>query len=309
MTDLIIRALLRLYPRAWRDRYGDELAGLIFQASEQPRPSLRLTADVAAEGIRERLRAVGVLGTDLTHRDRTQSGVMVVMWSWMLFCLGGIGFEKAAEHWRPAVSGTNAQLPEIAFAAFFSAAVIGSGLVVAGVAVGGRTLVAYLQAGGWPQIRRPIYRAGIVTALTMIALVAVAIWAHHLTSAQRNGQDDSYSAAVVGWAVLFAACLFSWAGAAAATIRHLSFSVRLMRLESWIAAVVAAAMAAMTIATAVWWATIADTTPWFFAGTPPHTPGAVAPSNLIIPAALMAIATVLGAVGAVRSLRNSRLCA
>ena len=33
MTDIAIRGLLRLYPRAWRARYGEELAGLILQAS------------------------------------------------------------------------------------------------------------------------------------------------------------------------------------------------------------------------------------------------------------------------------------
>jgi len=306
MTDRTIRALLSLYPRAWRARYGDELTDLIIQASEHRKPSLRLKANVALEGIRERLRALGMLGNDLTPRDRTQSGVMVVMWSWMLFALGGIGVEKAAEHWRAAVPAANDRVPEVAFAALIAAAAIGSGLIIAGVALGGRTLIAFFKAGGWRQIRRPISRAGAITGLTVIGLLGLSIWAHHLTAAQRNGHNDVYTAAVLGWAALFAACLFSWAAAAVATVRHLNPTPRLLTLETRLAVAVTAAMAAMTIATAVWWATIANSAPWFFAGTAAGTPGMVAPLNLVIPVALMLTATLSGSMGARRSLRNFR---
>ncbi len=47
-------ALLRLYPRAWRARYGDELLGLIDDAGL----SWRIVADVAAGAVVERVRAL-----------------------------------------------------------------------------------------------------------------------------------------------------------------------------------------------------------------------------------------------------------
>ena len=309
MTDVTVRGLLLLYPRAWRARYGDELTGLILQASGHRNPSLRLKTNVAVAGIRERLRAIGLAGNDLTPRDRTQSGVLLVLWSWMLFVLGGIGVEKAAEHWKAAVPAASARLPEVAFAALIAAAAIGSVLVVAGVALGGRALAAFLRAGGWQQVRRPIYRASALTGLSVIGLLALSIWANHLTFAQRNGHDDAYGAAVLCWALLFAGCLFSWAAAAVSTVRHLNIKPRLLTLETRTAVAVTAAMAAMTIASSVWWATVAHSAPWFLAGTAPGTPGTVAPLNLVIPVALMLIATLLASVGARRSLRNARLIA
>ncbi len=307
MTDITVRWLLRLYPRAWRARYGDELTGLVLQASGQRRPSLGLMADVALGGLRERLRAIGVLGNDLTPRDRAQSGILVVLWSWALFVLGGLGVDKAAEHWTAAVPPASARLGEVAFAVLIAAAAIGSVLVVAGIALSGRTFAAFLRAGGWQRARRPIYRASIVTGLAAIGLLALSTWAHHLTVAQRNGDSDAYGAAVLCWVVLFAGCLSSWAAAAASTVRHLDLTARLLALESRTATAVTATMVAMTMASSVWWATIAHSAPWFLAGTAPRTGGTVAPVNVVIPVALMLTATLMATVGARRALRNSRL--
>ena len=264
MSDITTRALLRLYPRPWRARYGEELTGLILQASGGS-PSLLLKMDVALGGVRERLRVIGLLGNDLTPGDRARSGVLVVMWSWMLFVLGGIGVEKAAEHWQAAVPPASARLGEVAFAVLIAAA---------------------------------------VTGLSVTGLLALSVWAQHLSVAQRN---DAYGAAVLCWVVLFAGCLFCWAAAAASTVRHLDLTARLLALESRTATAVTATMVAMTMASSVWWATIAHSAPWFLAGTAPRTGGTVAPVNVVIPVALMLTATLMATVGARRALRNSRL--
>ena len=309
MTDITIRGLLRLYPRAWRARYGDELTDLILQASGSRGPCLRLTADVALAGIRERLRAIGSLGNDLTPGDRTQSGVLLVMWSWMLFVLGGIGVQKAAEHWKAAVPTAKAGVPEVAFGVLLVVAAIGSVLVLAGITCGARALAPFLRAGGWKHIRRPIYRASAITGLTVTGLLALSIWAHNLSLAQRNGHNSAYSAAVLIWALLFAGCLFTWAAAAVSVVRYLNLKPRLLTIETRIAAAVTAMMATMTIASAIWWAAVAHTAPWFFAGTAPGTQGTVAPLNLLIPVAFMLTATLLASLGTRRSLHNARLMA
>jgi hypothetical protein len=286
MTDITIRGLLRFYPRAWRARYGDELASLILQASGNRGPSLRLNINVALAGIRERLRAIGLLGNDLTPHDRTQSGVLLVMWAWMLFILGGIGVEKASEHWKAAVPATNTGLPEVAFAVVVIAAAVGSVLVFAGVTLVGRALMPFLRAGGWRQIRRPIFRAGAMTGLAAIGLASLSIWAHHLTFAQRN--------------------LLTWAAAAVSTARRLNLKPRLLALETSVAAAVTATMAVITIASAIWWGAVAHSAPWFFAGTAPGTAGTVDPLNLVIPVAFMLSATLLASIGVRRSLCNVR---
>jgi hypothetical protein len=224
----------------------------------------------------------------------------------MLFVLGGIGVEKAAEHWQAAVPPSSARLGEVAFAVLIAAAVTGSALVVAGVALGARTFMAFLRAGGWQKVRRPIYRASAVTGVTVIGLLALSIWAQHLSVAQRNGGNDAYGAAVLCWAVLFAGCLFCWAAAAVSTVRHLNPTPRLLVLETRLAVAVTATMAAMTIASSIWWATVAGSAPWFLAGAAPRTPGTVAPVNLVTPVAFMLSATLLASMGARRALRNAR---
>jgi hypothetical protein len=55
-SDRFARRLLRLYPRSWRDRYGDELLALI----EDSGLTWRKTANIVAVAIWERVRsAVG----------------------------------------------------------------------------------------------------------------------------------------------------------------------------------------------------------------------------------------------------------
>jgi hypothetical protein len=46
--------LLRWYPRAWRERYGEELLALIQDTLDEGRPTWRLRFSVAWGGLRER---------------------------------------------------------------------------------------------------------------------------------------------------------------------------------------------------------------------------------------------------------------
>ena len=49
-------SLLRWYPRAWRERYGSELAALIQDNLDEGRPAWRLRLSVIGGGLRERFR-------------------------------------------------------------------------------------------------------------------------------------------------------------------------------------------------------------------------------------------------------------
>jgi hypothetical protein len=51
--------LLRWYPRAWRDRYGEELLALIQDTLEEGHPAWQLRLGVAWGGLRERGLVVG----------------------------------------------------------------------------------------------------------------------------------------------------------------------------------------------------------------------------------------------------------
>ena len=56
-SDRLMRALLRLYPRAWRARYGDEFLALVAESGL----SWRGAADIVAAAVAERVRAVAAV--------------------------------------------------------------------------------------------------------------------------------------------------------------------------------------------------------------------------------------------------------
>ena len=288
--------LLRVYPTAWRARYGDELANLIEELDGDAPISWRVRLDVVRAGLVERVRVLG-LGA-LPPRERAREGALLVLYSWMLFVLGGFGVLKASEHWKAVTPAAKQGVPAAAFDVLFVAAGIGSALVLVGVAAFLPCLTVFIREGCWKEVRRPIIRAAVVSLVTAAVTFGLARWAHSLTPGARNGGDTAYSAAFIGWIILLAACLFGWAGAAAATARRLSLPASLLRLEVWLGAAVSAAMVVMTIATAVWWGSLARAAPWFFEGRPIGSSASALVSNIVIPVFVMLLATTLGLIGA-----------
>jgi predicted acetyltransferase len=72
-----IARLLRWYPTNWRERYGDEFAAVLASSLSDGKGSLRLSMNVAREGMVARLEEAGFVGwlaTDPGSRDSHQSG-------------------------------------------------------------------------------------------------------------------------------------------------------------------------------------------------------------------------------------------
>jgi hypothetical protein len=293
--------LLRAYPAAWRARYGDELATLVEELADNARMSWRDRLDVVRSGVRERARVLIVGG--LPPREQAREGSLLVLFAWTLFVLGGFGVQKASEHWQAVTPAGKQGLPAAAFGVLFWTAGIGSALVLLGVALSLPGFVALLRRGGWTKIHRPILRASLLSLFGVAATVGLARWAHSLTPAARNGHDALYSGVFVAWVLLLAACLVAWTAAARATARQLSWSERILRLEVWLGLAVSAAMAVMTVATAIWWGALASAAPWFFDGRPVGSSASALTLNLAVPSAFMLCATALGLIGAMRALK------
>ena len=296
-----MRLLLRVYPSAWRARYGPELVTLIEELEGGARISWRVRVDVLRAGVVERARALALRG--LAPRERVREGSVLVLYAWVVFVIGGFGAQKASEHWQAVTPSAKRSLPAAAVDVFLVAASVGSALVLLGVAVSLPRLAALIREGGWAQIRRPILRAAWLSALTLAATFGLAAWAHSLGPVARNGGDVAYGAAFVAWVILLATCLLAWAAAAAMTARQLAWSTRTLRFEARLATTVSAAMVVMTIATAVWWGSLASAAPWFFDGRPAGTSASAVVSNMVVPTGLMLCATVLGLIGATRAMR------
>jgi hypothetical protein len=156
--------LLRIYPTAWRARYGDQLANLIEELDGDARISWRVRLDVVRAGLVERARVLGPGARP--PRERAREGALLVLYSWMLFVLGGFGVLKASEHWKAVTPAAKRGLPGAAFDVLFLAAGIGSALVLVGIAASLPRLAAVIRQGDWNEVRRPIIRAALLSLVT-----------------------------------------------------------------------------------------------------------------------------------------------
>ena len=295
--------LLRLYPAAWRARYGDELAALIMDSSPGRRVPWRTRADVAAGAGRERLRAAGLSGTAPPHAQ-ARGGSLAVLVAWTLFVVAGAGVQKFSEHWQAATPVADRAAPAAAFAALVAGAVAAGAAVVAGAMVAVPAVRTFAREGGWTRVRGRLLAAAVLTSAGMVATAGLVAWAHTLTARQRDGHDAAYAAGFLVWGVLVAAGLLAWVAVAVAIARRLRWPPAALRAEVWLAVATTAGMAVTTAATAAWWCALARTAPWFLAGRPVGHPAPVLAPQLALSAAAMAAATLAAVAGSWRALRG-----
>ncbi|MGI8714165.1 MAG: hypothetical protein ACR2NR_13510 [Solirubrobacteraceae bacterium] len=294
--------LIRCYPAGWRARFGEELEALILEMSDGPRVPWRIRADVARAGGRERLRGAGLAG-DGTPELHARAGATAVLWAWALFVLGGAAVQKATEHWQQAMPAGPHPATTATFTILIAGAAVAGLLVLAGLGMALPSLIAHLRAAGWRVIRGRVLAAGLMTALLLAVTLALAAWAHGLTARDRNGHDTAYAIAWIGWALLGAGTLLAWTAVAAAVARGLRLRVPTIRVQAWLATGVAVLMAVMAGATLVWWVVVAGVAPAALTGGPAGGHASALVPQLIVGAALMLVATVVGATGAQRAVR------
>lgn len=289
-------ALVRLYPAAWRERYGEEIEGLIADMSEHGRVPWRVRADVVLGAARERARAAGV-GAGGPPERRIRGGVLLVLWGWALFVLAGAVVQKTAEHWQGALPGAGHEQAAAGFGVLLGAAICAAALVMIGIAIVVPACARFLRPGGWPIVRRRVLAAVASTVVAVAATGAIVALARHAGASARNGHDPGYAVAVAAWAVVCAAALLVWTGAAAAIARRVDLGPAALRIEAGLACAVTLLMATMSAGTAVWWAAVARHAPGFLGG------GTALPWPLVLAAAVMLSATGLGALGTQQAVR------
>ncbi len=112
--ELQAQRLVRLYPKRWRARYGDEFTQLLIDELTAGEVSVARKLDVLAHGIWTRLTYAGLAGSVLDSRRRMQSmlgALSVVSAVFLLLALGvwaqlTIGWQWSA----PASAGTTAAM-------------------------------------------------------------------------------------------------------------------------------------------------------------------------------------------------------
>lgn len=286
---------LRFYPRAWRDRYGEEMRALLEDDLGGLTPPRRYRARLALSGLRERARAAGVAG-DSPVDARRWAGSSVILFSWVALCAAGGSFAKSAEHFRSALSPGARSAPSVAYVVVVAGALAGALLIAAGAAVALPSFAASVRARKVLGIGRATAVAAGASVVVILGTAGISLWAHQLGAASRNGADGAYSVAVVAWALTGVCALALWARVATRAART-CLSPRALLVESRLAIGVATAATVVAVASAVWWAETASHAPVFLTGV---TGSSALTARAVGTLGLMAVAAASGLYGVVR---------
>ena len=234
-------SLLRWYPQAWRERYGQELLALIQDTLDAgDRPGWRLWLSVAWGGLRERVRYTGRAVWASRPAGWTTIWLAGQVCTWFPENLGLS--PTAAWGWR----GAAAYDAMLATAALIGAVVLASGLTAL------PALVRFLRAGGWPLIRRQVGWAagtGAAAAAALAGLVLVSV-GH---SSPRLDVSWAYLAGQLATGLVLAAAIWVAAITAAAIAGHLTFTSRVRTAQLIFIAVAQVTVLAVLSVLACWW--------------------------------------------------------
>lgn len=311
MTD--DRRLVRGYPAQWQARYGDELVALVEDVSGGRAPSRRVRASLLVAGLKERLREQALIGRDCPRGDRVRAGSRVILIAWAALVVAGCGFAKSAEHWQASVPLRDQPLPGALYATIVVLAALGAAAVLAVAVTSLPCLRHALSAGLWPSVRRPVVRAARLSLLVVVATVALALSARHLTAQQRNGSSVVYVVAFAGWVVLIIASIGAWTAAALAVERRLDVTPGLQRAMQVGAGALATCTVAITGAMLAWWIAVARIAPGALSGqqldatAPPWSWPFVASAAVAVAAAALAVLGAARLASAARSGSGPRL--
>ena len=296
--------LLRWYPAAWRERYGDELIAMIEDESEERRRTWWANVSLAWHGLREHAYEAGLLGDDLPADQRIRAGSLLILCSWVAFMLAGASYSKASEHFAQAIPASTRAVPQTSFDLVATFGILGITVVSVGGILAVPAFVRLIRAGGWKQLRGPIQRATLISCVTIAGIVATSAWAHGLSERQRNGGDAMYAAVFIAVAVLITASLVAWTRIVVRAVRRMDFSRLVLRAEAVLAIGVTGAMMVIIGATALWWTSMAQHAAWFLAGTARGTTPSPVSVQLVMTLSVMLAAGACAMYGVLRIVRS-----
>jgi len=248
--------LLRWYPRAWRERYGQELLALIQDTLDEGRPTWRLRLGVIGGGLRERVHQAVRAGKVAAKRVPTTSLMVVV---------AGTTLATLPENLKATLPPGRAWQKTAAFDALIGVIAFTAFVVLAGGLVAAPAFVAFLRGGGWSKIRRRVAWAAGATLPAGGGLAGLVLGQRAMSSAQLN-YSWTYAGGVVATTVAIAAALGLWAAAAAAAAKQLKLANRARAAQPLLASVTMTAALAIVSANMFLLAAIESSVPWLVAG-------------------------------------------
>jgi hypothetical protein len=299
--------LLRWYPPSWRERYGDGMIALLEDAYAQGAVPWRVRLSLARTGLVERFRASGLVGASTGRSEQLRAGSLLVLCAWSAFVVAGSIFAKFSEHWSSSTPPLHRSLASVGYHIVEGAGAFGAVVVAVAALLALPPFIALLRSGGWSSLRRPLHRVAIAGAAIAVLTAALVIWAHALSSHDRNGALVPYEAAFLFWSAAVVVAIAVTTGSVVAVVGRLDFSYRKIRMLSAMALALVASMMAVFAGVVLWWVQEASAAPHFLANN--IGDGIVATSRLFPPAMIVAsLLMVLGlaaATGGVTRLTRS----
>jgi hypothetical protein len=288
--------LVRLYPRAWRERYEEEFVAML----EQGPVTIKDLFDVVFGAVDAWLRPQVVYEGRLVMVSRMRGSVLAVLWAWVGLVVAGVGFRKMTEYDDFVRAARDSALVGVAF----DTVVVGAVVALAAVAVGGAPVAFAALRKALAERRKDvlllcmplIFGAGFVGYILVLMKV---IYPALGRVAVHGTVNVALFLSLVG-AFSLAALASAWAVTAA--VRRVEVGGRTLRFALYPAAVAAAGMAVVLVGTTVWGLTLRATAPTLFSGDD----GILATPTYVTWLAIVAVMAVSTAVAVVASICGLR---
>jgi hypothetical protein len=290
--------MVRLYPRAWRERYEEEFVALL----EEGPASIRVVCDVALGILDAWLRpqvvperSVALMGS------RMRNSVLLVLWAWAGVVAAGVGFRKMTEY----EDFTRVARESIAVGAAFDAVLVGAVLALAAVLAGGMPIVVAALREALDSGRKDVPLLLCVPPLSLGIFVGYVLVLTRIVSPALGDlavHDPVNVMLFLSIALVFLLAAAASTASVSAAVGRSGVGERLYRFAIYPAALAALAMAVVSIATVVWGLALWWQAPALFTGDDGILATPTAASWLVI-LAVMGGCTCAAVVGVVRGLR------
>ena len=164
MNSRHARRLVRLYPRAWRERYEEEFVALLEQSQMAVSDLLDVTLGALDAWLSPQVSSEGGV---LMVVSRLRGAVLGVLWAWAGLVVTGVGFRKMTEY----EDFVRAARDNALVGAAFDAVVIGAFVALAAVIVGGTPLAFAAVRNALAEGRRDVPLLLCVPPISLAAFV------------------------------------------------------------------------------------------------------------------------------------------
>jgi hypothetical protein len=296
----LLKRMVRLYPRVWRERYEEEFGALL----EERHASVLDVCDVALGALDAWLfpQVAGERSVAFMV-GRMRRSVLLVLWSWVGVVAAGVGFQKMTEY-EDFVRAARESVP---VGAAFDAVVVGALVTLAAVLVGGIPIVFAALRDALGSGRKdvplllcvPPLSLGVFVGYVLVLMRVVYPFLGNLTI-----HDPVNVALFLSIVVMFLLAAVASTASVSAAVGRSGVGESLYRFALYPATLAALSMVVVSVATAVWGLALWAQAPILFSGDDGLLATPTAASWLAI-LAVMAVCACTSVVAAVRGLRAS----